>query len=117
MAQKNFKPAIKSYILDCLRDEDHGLENPTDSQLWVYCKNRINSEYDYMVARVGMQNAIREWLLGLAINCEYTYFEIENLLHKWGILEGQVSDRRLERELEDYWSRLAVTIALEIKKV
>lgn len=117
MTRKNFKPLFTSYILDCLADEDHGLENPTDDQLWAHCKARIEAEYGHTISRVGLQNAIREWLLGLAISCDYSYEDIETLLLMFGVLTGNESETKLEKELDLYWSRLASVIAQNIRKV
>ena len=117
MTRKNFKPAITAYILECLSDEDHGLDNPTDAQLWAYVNNRFMSEYGFMAKRVGLQNAIREWLMGLAISCDYTYYNIEQRLKAWGVLSGNESENKLDKELDLYWSRLASVIAQNISKI
>ena len=117
MTRKNFKPAITSYVLECLAEEDHGLDNPTTDQLWAHVKSRIDSEYGFMIGRVGLQNAIREWLLGLAINCDYTYFDIEQRLKAWGVLSGNESEAKLDKELDLYWVRLASVITQNIRKV
>ena len=117
MTRKNFKPAITSYILECLSDEDHGLDNPTDTQLWAYVNNRFMSEYGYLVGRVGLQNAIREWLMGLAINVDYTYCDIEQRLKDWGVLSGNESENKLDKEVDLDWSRQASVIAQNISKI
>lgn len=117
MTRKNFKPAITAYVLECLANEDHGLDNPTGDQLWAHVKNRIESEYGFMIKRIGLQNAIREWLLGLAINCDYTYFDIEQRLKSWGVLSGNESETKLDKELDLYWDRLASVITQNIRKV
>lgn len=117
MTRKNFKPAITAYILECLSEEDHGLDNPTDTQLRAYVNNRIMSEYGYLVERVGLQNAIREWLMGLAINVDYTYYDIDQRLKAWGVLSGNETENKLDKELDLYWSRLASVIAQNISKI
>ena len=117
MTRKNFKPAIMTYVLECLADEDHGLDNPTSDQLWIHCKARVESEYGFMIQRVGLQNAIHQWLQGLAISCDYTYFDIEQRLKSWGVLSGDESETKLDKELTLYWDRLAAVIAQNIRKV
>jgi hypothetical protein len=117
MTRKNFKPAITAYVLECLAEEDHGLDNPTNDQIWGHVKSRIELEYDHMIKRAGPQNAIREWLLGLAINCDFTYFDIEQRLKSWGLLAGNESETKLYKELNLYWDRLAAVIAQNIRKV
>lgn len=117
MPRKNFKPAITAYILECLTEEDHGLDNPTDAELFTYCKNRFYSEYGFSVPRIGLHNSVREWLLGLAISCEYSYFEIEQLLRKWGIIEGNITERKLDSELDQYWTRLSNVLVQQFAKI
>lgn len=110
MTRKNFTPAIKAYLLTVLADCDHELENPTQVELIQYCHDRVYSEYGHMIKRVGLQMAIREWLQGLALNVEYTCFDIEQLLLSWGVLTGNETEAKLDKELDLYWDRLACNL-------
>ena len=110
MTRKNFTPAIKSYLLSVLEDCDHDLENPTQVEVIKYYERRFHSEYDFMIKRVGKQAALREWLLGLALDVEYTYFDIEQLLLSWGVLDGTETEGKLAKELDFYWDRLACNL-------
>lgn len=112
----NYKPVIRSYLLDCLQSEDHNIDQPTEAQLFNYAKQRFFAEYGWQVERLGLSQAIREWLLGLAINVEYTYYDIEQKLLLWGVLSGNYSDIKREKELDLYWSRLAMVLSTEFKK-
>lgn len=117
MTRKNFTPAIKAYLLEVISTEDHEIENPTEKELFTYVKERFNSEYGFMIDRVGQQNACKEWLQGLALNVEYTYYEIEKLLRKWGVLHSNSTDSQVEKELDKYWDRLACNIVKNINKI
>jgi hypothetical protein len=110
MTKPNYRPLVRSYVLSVLADHDHNLENPTDDQLFSYAKDRFFAEY-------GWQAAIREWLLGLALNIEYTYYDIGLLLQSWGILKGAETERQREKALDQYWDRIAVVLASEFNKV
>lgn len=46
-----------------------------------------------MIQRVGKIKACQEWLLGLALNVDYTYYDIEQRLKLWGILDGTESEK------------------------
>lgn len=117
MTRKNFNPIIKAYLLTVIADCDHELESPNDKDLIKYCKERFYSEYGFMVARVGLQNAIREWLLGLALNVEYSYYDIEQLLLSWGVLDDKYTENKLDNELDLYWTRLSSNLAQMFNKV
>lgn len=114
----NFRPLIKNYLLECIADDlDMERDSMLESQMWEHVSYRVSSEYGFMVKRVGLQNAIREWLLGLALPVAYAYSEIEVLLRQWGILKVNSSDRAVEKELGQYWTRLSAIITQEIQKL
>lgn len=117
MTKPNYRPLVKSYVLSCLWNHDHGLENPTDEQLFQYAKDRFFSEYGWSVPRIGLQASIRDWLLGLALCIDYTYYDIGLRLQSWGILSGNETDRQCEKALDQYWDRVAVCLASEFNKL
>jgi hypothetical protein len=114
--KKQITPQVKAYLLNVLLSEDHNIEDPTDEQLFAYAKDRFTAEYGWSIPRQGLQGAIREWLLGLALNVVYTYYDIECLLKVWGILDGSESEKKLDEELDLYWDRLAWELAKAFKK-
>ena len=113
--RKNYTPAIKAYLLTVLADEDHGLENPTDDQLFQYAFNRYASEYAWNENRLSRQDNIKEWLLGLALNVDYTYYDIGLRLKEWGVLTGNETEDKQDRELDQYWNRLAFNLMKNFK--
>ena len=115
MSRKNFTPAIKAYLVTVLASEDHGLVNPTEKELFSYAKQRLTGEYDHVIATQGLQAACREWLQGLALNVEYTYYEIEQLLLSWGVLVGHETESKIDKELDMYWDRLACNLIKNFK--
>lgn len=118
MTRKNFSPAIKAYLLEVLESEDHGLDNPSELELIKYCKDRFYAEYSHEIPRKGVQSAIKEWLLGLALGVDYTYYNIEKRLISWGVLEVfSYTENKLEKELELYWGRLASILRQLFDKV
>lgn len=114
MTKPNYRPIVRAYILSVLADEDHGIESPTEQQLFAYAKDRFFSEYGWQVDRIGLKSAIREWLLGLALNVEYTYYDIGQLLISWGITWN--TEHQREKALDQYWDRLAMALFSEFKK-
>lgn len=113
--RKNFTPAIKAYLLEVLATEDHELENPTSEQLFSYAANRYASEYAWNENRLSRQENVKEWLLGLALNVDYTYYDIGLRLKEWGVLTGNESEAKQDKELEQYWLRLASVLIKNFK--
>ena len=116
MNKANYKPLVRSYVLSVLSDEDHNIDQPTEQQLFTYAKDRFFSEYGWAVKRLGLQGAIKEWLLGLAIGIDYTYFDIEQRLKSWGIVNGNETEKQLDKKLEQYWDRVAMALYTEFNK-
>ena len=115
-SRKQIQPIIRQYILDCI---DEGLENEeltTDQEKIKYLRDRFNFEYGWMVERVGKIKACREWLLGLALNVDFSYYDIEQRLKLWEIIDGTESEKKLDAELDLYWDRLASGIVYMIDR-
>ena len=115
-SRKQIQPLIRQYILNCIY-EGHYNEELTDEQEKIkYLRDRFASEYSWMIQRVGKIKACREWLLGLALNVDYTYYDIEQRLKLWGIIDGTESEKKLDAELDLYWDRLASSIVYMIDR-
>jgi hypothetical protein len=116
-----YQENYKDYILDCIDSEDSLINKElTKEEKIKYLFNRFYSEYGFMVERVGKQNAIAEWLSGLAINIPYSYFDIIELAKNMGSVEYNLSKVQEDRICENYWNFMAYMILLleeEIKEV
>lgn len=113
--RKNFHPMIKAYLLTVLATEDHEIVDPTDDQLFEYAFNRYVSEYSWNENRLSRTANIKEWLLGLALNVDYTYYDIGLRLKDWGVLTGDEKESKQEKELDRYWERLALALNKHFK--
>ena len=114
--RKQIQPMIRQYILDCIDEGLEGEDLTTDQGKIQYLRERFNSEYRWMIQRVGKIKACREWLLGLALNVDYSYYDIEQRLKLWGILDGTESEKKLDAEIDLYWDRLASGIVYMIDR-
>ena len=110
-----YKKNYKSYILDCLDSEDDLTDKSlTEQEKINYLFDRFNSEYGFMVQRVGKQNALAEWLSGLAINIDYYYEDIIKLAVKMGSIDANPSEELQERVCNNYWNFMAnIILSLE----
>ena len=113
-----YKKNYKSYILDCLDSEDDLTDKSlTEQEKINYLFDRFNSEYGFMVQRVGKQNALAEWLSGLAINIDYYYEDIIKLAIKMGSIDDNPSEELQERVCNNYWNFMAnIILSLEPNK-
>jgi|TARA_R100001530_G_scaffold126784_1_gene95771 hypothetical protein len=113
-----YKKNYKSYILDCLDSEDDLTDKSlTEQEKINYLFDRFNSEYGFMVQRVGKQNALAEWLSGLAINIDYYYEDIIKLAVKMGSIDANPSEELQERVCNNYWNFMAnIILSLEPNK-
>ena len=105
--RKEIQPMIRQYILDCINEGLEGEELTTDQAKINYLRDRFTYEYDWMILKVGAVKACRKWLLGLALNVDFTYYDIEQRLKLWGVIDGTESEKKLDAELDRYWDRLA----------
>lgn len=116
-----YQENYKNYILDCIDSEDDLINKElTKEEKIKYLFNRFYSEYGFMVEKVGKQNAIAEWLSGLAINIPYSYCDIIELAKNLGSADHNLSSVQEDRICENYWNFMAYMILLlekEIKEV
>ena len=112
-----YKKNYKSYILDCLDSEDDLTDKSlTEQEKINYLFDRFNSEYGFMVQRVGKQNALAEWLSGLAISIDYYYEDIIKLAIKMGSIDDNPSEELQGRVCNNYWNFMAnIILSLEPK--
>tara|TARA_R100001377_G_scaffold72763_1_gene48638 strand:- start:255 stop:641 length:387 start_codon:yes stop_codon:yes gene_type:complete len=101
-----YKPRYEAYILDAVTDEN-GDELPTREAKIERLFSRFYEEQGHMVARVGKQKAVAEWLQGLPLNIDYYYDDIVELAIRFGSIDENPSDKLYDKVCENYWSFMA----------
>ena len=105
---KEFKEAVNSYILDCINSEDVELNTPTEKI--EHLVKRFNQEAGHEIKRQGsIQDALAYWLSGLAIDLDYTYYNILELAKKWHEVDG-FTEKKADMICERWWSFMACKI-------
>tara|TARA_B100000424_G_scaffold130662_1_gene99050 strand:+ start:638 stop:1021 length:384 start_codon:yes stop_codon:yes gene_type:complete len=116
-----YQENYKNHILNCISDEDDLIgKNLSRKEKIKYLFDRFNSEYGFMIDRVGKQKAIADWLSGLAINIEYYYVDIIKLAKRMGSVDDNLTSVQEDKICENYWNFMAYIILLlekEIKEV
>ena len=102
-----YKKNYKNYILSTIEEDGEGKPLTTDREKINYIFDRFNSEYGFMVKRVGKQKAISEWLSGLALDLPFYYNEIVDLAVEMGSIDPNPSDKLRERVEQGYWDFMA----------
>tara|TARA_R110000824_G_scaffold80383_2_gene202236 strand:+ start:188 stop:562 length:375 start_codon:yes stop_codon:yes gene_type:complete len=106
-----YKKNYKKYVLECLKNEDIFTDKkPTDEELTNYLFDRFNSEYGFNIQRLGKQQALTDWLQGLAIGIPFYYEDIINLAVEMGSIDDNPSDKLTEKVFDNYWSFMANVI-------
>ena len=112
-----YKKNYKNYILSTIETDNEDKPLKTDQDKIKYIFDRFNSEYGFMINRVGKQKAMSEWLSGLALNIEYYYDDIVKLAIKMGSIDENPSEKLQARVIDNYWSFMAnVILWFEPKK-
>ena len=102
-----YKKNYKNYILSTIEEDGEGKPLTTDQEKINYIFDRFNSEYGFMVERVGKQKAISEWLSGLALDLPFYYNEIVDLAVEMGSIDPNPNDKLRERVEQGYWDFMA----------
>ena len=112
-----YKKNYKNYILGTIEEDGEGKPLTTDQEKINYIFDRFNSEYGFMIERVGKQKAMSEWLQGLALDIEYWNDSIVPLAIKMGSINENPSEKLQAKVIENYWSFMAnVILWFEPKK-
>ena len=105
-----YKKNYKNYILSTIEEDGEGKPLNTEQEKIKYLFNRFNSEYGFMIERVGKFKAMTEWLQGLALDIEYWNDSIVPLAIKMGSIDKNPSEKLQAKVIENYWSFMANVI-------
>jgi len=105
-----YKKNYKNYILSTIEEDGEGKPLTSDKEKINYIFDRFNSEYGFMIERVGKQKAISEWLSGLALDLPFYYNEIVDLAVKMGSIDPNPNDKVRERVEQGYWDFMSNVI-------
>ena len=105
-----YKKNYKNYILSTIEEDGEGKPLTTDQEKINYIFDRFNSEYGFMIERVGKQKAMSEWLSGLALDIEYYYDDIVKLAIEMGSIDPNPSDKLWNKVEQGYFDFMSNVI-------
>ena len=112
-----YKKNYKNYILSTIEEDGEGKPLTTESKKIDYIFDRFNSEYGFMIERVGKYKAMSEWLSGLSLNIEFYNDAIVDLAVKMGSIDPNPSEKLKDKVAANYWDFMAnVILGFEPKK-
>ena len=97
---KEVKAAVKNYLVEVAQSEE--LNTIKD------IKEKFISEYGWAIARLGERNACIEWLRGLGVGVDYSYYDIIQLMAEWLDESTEEAEKWLDKRGDRlYWDLLA----------
>lgn len=97
---KEVKAAVKSYLAGVAQSEE--LSTIKD------IKDKFISEYGWAIERLGERNACIEWLRGLGVGVDYSYYDIIQLMAEWLNESTEEAEAWLDKRGDAlYWDLLA----------
>ena len=107
-----YKKNYKKYILDTIETDNEDKPLKTDQEKIKYLFDRFYSEFynHHTHLRMGKQQAMTDWLQGLALNIEYWNDDIVPLAIKMGSIDENPSEKLQARVIDNYWSFMANVI-------
>ena len=111
-----YKPRYEAYILDTVCTDYEGNPLTTRETKVEQLFKQFEDEQGHMVARVGKQKAVAEWLQGLPLDIDFYYDDIVRLAVRLGSINANPSDKLYNKVCENYWSFMAnIILGMEVK--
>ncbi len=107
-----YKQNYINYIFNCVETDSEGEPIQTETEKAKYIIDRFYQEYGDMVQSLGKQEAIAQWLSGLALNIACYNWEIIDLAIDMGSIDSNPSDKLQDKVINNYWSFMARIIIL-----
>lgn len=96
---KEVKAAIRNYLTEVAQSEELGTIKDI--------KEKFINEYGRAIARLGERNACIEWLRGLGVGVDYSYFDIIQLMAEWLDESTEEAEKWLDKRGDSlYWDLL-----------
>ena len=105
-----YQDNYKKYILNCIEFDDNEEELKTDTDKINYLLDRFYAEYGWNIKRQGKQNAMAEWLSGMAIDIPHYYDDIIDLAVNMGSVEAEPDDKTRDNICQNYYNFMAFQI-------
>ena len=100
----------QDFILSIITEDYNGDLIKTDEEKINFLFHRFYNEYGWLIKRVGKQQAMTEWLSGLAINIPCYNHEIIELAIKMGSVNENSTEDQKDQIVNNYFNFMANVI-------
>lgn len=109
MKNQNIDQNIKRFILDNIDASGYGVKATNTTAKIVFLKDTFNAEYRWHVERLGLSNAVKEWLSGLpsCLYIPFTYCDIEQFGRDTGSIQKHFNQTKIDNYVENYFGMMA----------
>lgn len=100
----------KEYILNAIDPEAYDVKAEGIEAKLSFLADTFKKEHGYMIERVGPQNAMREWIMGLpsAFNIDFENYKILEITKEWGSIDDKSTERRKDMILNNWFNFISV---------
>ena len=102
-----YKKNYKKFILSTIEADGEGKPLKTDADKIAYLLAKFENECGFNTQRVGKQQAVADWLSGLALDIPFWNEDIIKLAVDMGSINPDPSEKIQERVTDNYWSFMA----------
>jgi len=108
--QTKYKKNYINYILNTIDEDINGKPLINNNDKISYIFSRFYAEYGWNVEQQGKFKAMSEWLSGLALNIDYTYYDIIQLAIAMGSIDEKPSESLKDKVCDNYFNFMAKII-------
>jgi len=101
---------VKLYILSCIDNSGYNDKILTTSNEKIdFLRSTFEGEQQWHIDHVGYQNAMTNYLQGLAssLTIEFSDYKILELAILWGSIPKNHTDKQANKILDNYWNFMA----------
>ena len=118
--QREVKERIRKEIIEAAQQyaEEYEIENYTDTASALNCVYaEFKDQFDWKIKRVGEHNAFIEWLKGLPMQFDYSYFDMRERIKYWFNQSNEEASKYSDEQVDKlYWNLLAREFLALVKK-
>jgi len=105
-----YKQNYVNYILDTIDEDINGNTLTNKKNKISYIFERFYSEYSWNIEQQGKLKAMTDWLSGLALNIDYTYYNIIQLAIEMGSIDKNANESLKDKVCDNYFNFMAQII-------
>lgn len=118
--QREVKERIRKEIIEAAQQyaEEYEIENYTDTASALNCVYaEFKNQFDWKIKQIGEYNAFIEWLKGLPMQFDYSYFDMRERIKYWFNQSNEEASKYSDEQVDKlYWNLLSREFFALVKK-